>query len=231
MKARKRASLAGSSRLSGCHCTPTQKPPPARSTASTTPSSAARRHAQLGPGVRHRLVMAAVDPALAGAERRRDARARLEHDAVAAVAVAELMRAGARQVGGDVVVERPAELERQELHAVADAEQRQAARERRRDQRPVEAELRLGHGFEAHLGRVRPRRQQVVAAGHEQRVDPRHEPAPARPASAGRRQPRRPARSRARRRRRRSGRSGRASSAPARRRRGGCRPWESRARA
>ena len=99
-KARKSASLSASSWLSGCHCTPTQNGV-ARALDRFDHAVVARapRRAARGPGVRHRLVMAARDTELlAAAESAASREPRSSAHAVAAVAEPVLAPAPARSV-------------------------------------------------------------------------------------------------------------------------------------
>ena len=68
-------------------------------------------------------------------------------------------------------MERGAPGQGEQLHAVADTQHRQLARESGVEQRPVEAELPLGHRIEADRRGVRPIRGEVVAAGQQQAIE------------------------------------------------------------
>ena len=122
--AKRRRETGSSARFSGCHCTATNQALPRRApTASATPSGATAETARPGATRLDRLVVAAVDRDLRGAGDRRQARP----GAIATwwsqprlVLRAALVDHGRRALARDVLHERAAESDVDDLEAAAD---------------------------------------------------------------------------------------------------------------
>jgi len=125
-----------------------------------------------GSGIGDRLLVSAVHAGRARAEAIREPCARVDADAVAGVGIRELVGLRAGEIRLEVVVQRPAVDEGQQLHPVADAENRQLARQRGGEDGGVGSELRLRHRLELDRRRIRVRRREVVAARNQQTVEP-----------------------------------------------------------
>ena len=139
------------------------------------PVLAARAAAQAAARRRDGLVVKAVDRLVAAAERGGHARTRLDDERVAALRFGQLVGTGGGQVLREVVVERSAVMEREQLHPVADAEHGARALERGGEQAPVEVDLRRGCGVEEDVVGVGTFGKEVVTPRNQQAIDPRHE--------------------------------------------------------
>ena len=117
------------------------------------------------------LVVEAVDAAEGEAEGRRQSAIRLDAEVVAIVGVRVPMLLGIGLFTGQVGVELAAAEPSEELHAVADSEDREAAGARCLDQCLVEGELGLGDRIELDLRRQGLVGKQVIAARHEQAIE------------------------------------------------------------
>ena len=131
----------------------------------------ARADPQLATGIGDRLVVPAVHRLVLPATELREPRPGGQLDLVSARSLGKPVLARVRQVGGDVVVERAAQLHGHHLHAVADPERGQVGRQGGPQQRGVEREQGLGNGIEAHGLGIRRGRQQVVPARDQDAID------------------------------------------------------------
>ena len=126
---------------SGCHCTPRQKRRVGSSIASITPSAARGADDDAGADPLGRLVVGAVDRQPVGAGDAVQQRARRDRDLVAGLGarVRLLVRQRVRHGVGDVLDQRAAQHDVEQLLAAADAEHRLVALDRALGDRPLEA--------------------------------------------------------------------------------------------
>ena len=122
-------------------------------------------------GIGDCLVVSAVHAGCPRSDAFCESRAPVDADRVSIARIRELVGSCVRDVGFEVVVQGPAVGEGQQLHAVADAEDRQVAFQRGGEKRGVGGELRFRHRLESHRRRIRAGRREVVATGDQQAVE------------------------------------------------------------
>ena len=110
----------------------------------------ARRDPHARSGRLDALMVQAVDGRRVFAERFGHPRSGLDLQRVVPVGRGQLMRAGLRKVGRDVVEQRASADSCQQLHPVADPQHWKASFERFGDQVPIEIQLLLGCEVEIH---------------------------------------------------------------------------------
>jgi len=110
------------------------------------------------------LMVQAVDLGLAGPQQRCQARILFDRKLVTPLCRVELVIPSIGQVVGEVVVQGTTELERQQLCAITDPQDRNPPLEGGNEQLAVEGDLKIARGIELHAFGIGSLGQEIVSA-------------------------------------------------------------------